>query len=474
MSHRFMRTALLFASSIVFLNAPLAAQDKATPKVLYQTTTSDAAKAALSLALVEVTNYGGEARADAKLKALVDIDPNFALARAIYGGYANTMTVADRARELDAALKLASNASAPEVLTILALREWRAGRNATARDLLDVAIKQAPDEPLLAWMRANIAANAAEGLRLSEEAVKRFPNYAPIYNTLAYRLNTAGRKDEAYQVIQKYATLAPDHPNPHDSYAEILQLNERYDEAVPHYQRALAIDPTWEAGHEGLAEIAVARGNYAEARTHLQQSLAIAKAPARRLALQRQIAATHLYEGKLKEARAVMATVVADAEAASINALPDKRTAALMAALDGKSAEAAAQYAAAAPPNPGPAFPISDAIFHAVLKHPAEVNKALSTLEANAAKTPDVMDTQEALRATRVINAVANNDLNTARATLQQITTPAYKSIAGAFVAQAARKAGDKAGAQAAMADVNAFKGNSLNAGFARAIANRK
>jgi tetratricopeptide (TPR) repeat protein len=474
MPNRIMRAALLSASFSLFLVVPLSAQDKATPKVLTQTTSSDAAKTALAAALTEITNFGGAARADAKLKAIVDADPDFALGRAVYGAYTTTMTPPDRNRELEAALKLAGNASAAEVLVITALREWRAGRNPVARDLMDAALKQAPDDPFLFWFRLNIPANAAEGLRLGEEGLKRFPDYAPIHNTVAYRLNTAGRKDEAFQVVQKYATLAPNHPNPHDSHAEILQLNGRFDEAIQHYQAALGIDPNFEAAHEGMAEVEVLRGNYPAARAHLQQAIALAAAPARRLTLQREVAATHLYEGKVKEAKAVITAVVADAEANAINALPDKRMVALLTALEGKGTEAATLYSAALPPNPAPAFPVSDAVFHAVLKHPAEVGKALATIEANAARTPDVMDTQEAMRATRVINAVANNDLNTARTTLQQITTPVYKAIAAAFLVQGARKAGDKATAQAAMADVEAYKAVNLNAGLARVIAARK
>jgi tetratricopeptide (TPR) repeat protein len=469
-----MRTALLLASSSMLLISPLPAQEKSAPQVLVLTTSSEAAKAALVPALVEATNFGGAKRADPKLKAVVDADPNFALGRALYGAYTTTMSAADRTRELEAALKSASNASAGEVLFILALREFRAGRNAVARDLADVAMKQLPDEPLLAWFRMNVAASQEEALRLGADALKRFPDYAPIHNTYAYRLDAAGRTDEAYQVVRKYVTLAPNHPNPADSYAEILQQNGRYDEAIQQYQHALAADPTWEAAHEGMAEVAVMRGDYAEARTHLQQSLAIATAPMRRLALQREIAATYLFEGKLKDAKAAMLNVVADGESNGANTLPDKRVIALLTALEGKGTEAATLYAAAAPPNPGPAFPVNDAIFHAVLKHPAEVGRAVSTMEANAARTPDVMDTQDAARATRVIDAVANNNLSLARSTLQQINAPGYKALAAAFIAHASRKAGDKTGERTALIDVNAYHLVTLNAAFTHHIATRK
>lgn len=474
MPNRIMRAALLFATTVVFAGSPLSAQEKSSGKVLSYSTSSSAAKEALASALVEVTNFGGSTRVDARLKAVVDADPEFALGRAFYGGYVNDMTAADRARELEAALKAASGASAAEVTTILALREWRAGRTAVARDLLDAAIKQASDDPLLVWMRMNVAANAAEAVKIGEDAVKRFPTYAPIHNTYAYRLNATGRKDEAMLVVQKYIALAPDHPNPRDSYAELLQLNGRYDEANEHYKAALAIDPKWEAAHEGMAEVAVLRGNFAEARAHLTQSLAVATLPMRRLALQRQVVATHLFEGKIKEARTAMSKVIADAEAASINALPDKRAAALLAALDGKTQEATAQYAAALPPTPAPLFAVNDALFHAVLKHPAEVGKALASIEAHAARTPDGTESQDAMRAVRAINAAVNNDVATARAAVGGINAPVYKALGAAFVVQAAKRAGDNAAAQAAMADVTAYRTVTLTAGIVRLIATRK
>ena len=474
MPNRITRAALLLASCSVMLAPHLYAQEKAAPRLLTRTTSSEAATAALASALEEATNFGGARRADAKLKAIVDADPNFALGRAVYGAFTNTLTAADRTRELETALGSAGKASAEEVLFILALREWRGGRTAAARVLTDLAIETAPDDPTLMWFRMLVAANNDEALRVGADALKRFPDHPGIHNFMAYRLNTAGRKDEAIATVQKYAQLAPNHPNSHDSYAEILALQGRYDEAAQHYQKAIELDGGWEVGHEGLAEVAAARGRYAEARTHLQHALAIAPAPARKVALQREIAATHLMEGKVKEARAVMTQVIADAEANSINTLPDKRVVGWLLVFEGRGAEAAKQYAAGQPTNPGPTFPLSDAIFNAITKQQAGVAKALAAMETNAARAPDVQDTQEALRTTRVVAAASRGDLDEAVQVLKQINTPVYRALAASFVAQNARKAKQTAVAAEALADVDAYKAINLNAAFARYNANRK
>ena len=473
MPNRIMRASALLATSFAIMASTLSAQEKAAPKPLVRTTASTAAQTAFNAALEEVTNFGG-ARADEKLKAVVDADPTFALGRALYANFTANLAAADRTRELEEALKAAASATAPEVLFVLALRESRAGRNPVARELIDVAMKQVPDEPTLAWFRVLIAANAEDALKAGEAATKRFPDYAPVHNTYAYRLNTAGRKEEAIEVVKRYVALAPNHPNSHDSYAEILALQGRYDEAAAHYQKALELDANWEVGHEGLAEVAVGRKHYAEARVHLQRAIALARTPARKLVLQREIASTYLFEGKVKEARVTMAQVAAEAEANSLNPLADKRTTGLLLILEGRAAEGTTQFTAAVPPNPGPAYPLQEAVFHAFLKHPAEVSKSLAKMEANAARTPDVMDTQEAMRAARVIDAVANGNMDAAASTLKQITTPVYRALAAAFVVQGARKSGNTALAADAVTVVDAYPAVNLNAGLARYLVHRK
>ena len=165
MPNRIMRASALLATSFVVLSSTLSAQQKAAPKLLVHTVTSSAAQTALIAALEEVTNFGG-GRADVKLKALVDADPAFGVGRALYANFTSTLAAADRTRELEEALKSAANATAPEVLFVLALRESRAGRNPVARDLVDVAMKQLPDEPALAWFRLLIAANTDEAIRV--------------------------------------------------------------------------------------------------------------------------------------------------------------------------------------------------------------------------------------------------------------------------------------------------------------------
>ena len=470
------RAALLSASCTFLLVTAAVAQEKASPLILVPTTTSVEAKAALVAALDEVTNIGGARRTNGKLAAVLAADPNFGLGRAWYAAWTSNFTPAERDSHFARALRDASanHATTAELLFISALRESRAGRNAIARDLLDVVLQLVPDDADVTWARLLIAADDEETRRLGEAGIKRFPEYAPIYNILAYQLNTDGQTEAALRIVERYVALVPTHPNPEDSYAEILQLNNLLDDADAHYIKALEKDPQFDEALVGRAEIAVLRGDFAAARPYLQQAIVMAATPERRQLLGRNLAATFLYEGKLKEARTAVNSVVDVAERDMLATLLDKRTLALVAALQGNRSEAIRQYSAGKPETAGRLLPLSDATFHAVLNQPAEVAAAVTAMEVNAAAAPDDAVAQQAMQAARVIGLVMKKDLTSARAAQRQITNVGYKALGAAFVVQAARNAGDPALARAARADVDAYMDLSLASGFARLIAQRK
>jgi tetratricopeptide (TPR) repeat protein len=475
MPKRMTRVALPLACCILFVAALAFGQDKAAPNTLPYTSSSVTAKAALVTALEEVTNIGGGRRFDAKLQAVIAADPSFAVGRAYYAVWTSTLTPAQRATELTRALTDAvANGTPAELLFVAGLRESQVGRNAIARDLYDVVMKLSPDDPNVALVRLLIAADGNDARRIAEASIAKFPTYAPTYNILAYRYNTDGRTEDALRMVAKYAELAPNHPNPHDSYAEILQLNGRYDEADKHYVKTLAIDPNFDEALVGRAEIQILQGNYAAARPYLEQSIGMARTPGRRILMQRELAAAHLYAGDIKRAKALLTTMVKDAQSHSINALPDLRTLAVIAAIEGNAAEANRLYKEGAPPTPGISLPFTDALLHALLNHRMEANQAGAVMTANAARAPDNMDAQNAMRATKVIAAVMNKDLDGARTAHQQVTAGAYKMYTAALLTRASNNAGDKKSAQASWTEVNGSKDVSMNTALARVIAKQK
>ena len=475
MQKRVTRVAILLACCFLFVAALAYGQEKAAPRTLTYTSSSTAAKAALVTALEEVTNIGGGRRFDSKLQAVIKEDPSFAVGRAYYAVWTSTLTPAQRATELTRALTDAvANGTPAEMLFVAGLRESQAGRNAIARDLYDVVMKLTPDDPNVALVRMLIAVDGEEARRIGEASIAKFPSYAPTYNILAYRYNTAGRTEDALRTIAKYAELAPNHPNPHDSYAEILQLNGRYAEADKHYVKALDIDPQFESALVGRADIQILQGGYGAARPYLNKAISMTETPARKLVMQRELAALHLYDGDIKSAKALLTSMVKDAQSNSINALPDLRTLAMIAAIEGNAAEATRLYKEGTPPTPGMTLPFMDAVLHTVLNHPAETNQAAAAMAANAARVPDNADAQNAMRATRVIGAMMNKDMDAARTAQQAVTAGAYKTYTAALLAHASKKAGDKRAGQTWWAEVDGNKDVSMNTALARVIAKQK
>ena len=473
------RSVLCLTGTILLTASGAAAQstsEKAALKALTFTSSSEAAKTALNDALGEVQNIGGGRRYDAKLKRVVDLDPNFALGRAYYANWTSTLSMADRMKELDRALRDAVSASTAELLFIAALREARAGRGAAARDLTDVVLKHAPDDPGVHWYRLLIEGDADEAIRIGEQAVKRFPDFAPAYNILAYRLNSAGRKAEAIAAVQKYVSLEPNHPNPHDSYAEILSLQGQLDESDVHYRHAIGRDANYDVGHEGLAENAFKRGNYADARAHIEQALAMTLTPARRITLLRAQAALFALENRGKDAKQQLMTGIEIAEAASltVQAQDNHRTLGFLAALENKKAEAVRHFAEARPATPGLYLPLTEALLYGLLGEAADVAKANAAMQANAATVPDVRAAQEAMHLTQLLDALARNDVAGARTHHGALTLPINRAYGSAFMVKPLTRAKDHAGVKAALEDVEAFKELSMNGALTRLIARRK
>ena len=477
MSRRLSQYAVAVAVAAFSLSSSAIAQstEKAAPRTLPVTTSSEAAKTALATAVREAENLGGAHRVDPALKAVLDADAQLALGRAYYARFASGMTAAQRASEYERALKDAASASTAELAFIAGMRENTGGRNAVARDFFDLAIKLAPDDPRVTYYRTLVSANAAEGLKLSQAAAEKFPDFAPNWNTLAYRLNTAGNKAEAIAAVQKYVSLEPKLPNPHDSYAEILSLQGQLDESDTHYKHVLQIDPRFEVAHEGMAENAVKRGDFATARAHLNEALKVDVAPGRRITLMNDIAATFAMENKGKEARAQYMAIIESAQSAALPARAQEahRMIGMMDAIAGRAKEATQHYTAGAPTNPGPFVPLADAIFHGTLGHADAVSAAIVAMEKNAAAAPDDVARREAVHLAQLIHAVHTKDLAAAREHQRALKLSGLRAVAGGFLAKPLARARDQAGAKAAMDDVMAHATLDGNAAIARLMAKR-
>jgi tetratricopeptide (TPR) repeat protein len=280
------------------------------------TSNSEEAKALLWQAL-----YNGQniffLRAGELAQQAMELDPDFGLARVVYGFYAAGLTPAQRRAEMGRGIAAMGNASTGELLVATAMQSWRSQGAQEAKLLLHAAAKLLPKDPHVAFFAALATQGSGDyaGIDYLRTATEKFPKHAATHNILAYALWQAGDREGGLNMVRKYVALAPDHPNSHDSHGEILQLAGRYDEALAAYRRVNELDPEFLGGFTGIADVSALRGDYNAARAALTAAIDHAATRPGELNLRRAIGNTYLMEGNRRAAMQQYQAVAAEAEA---------------------------------------------------------------------------------------------------------------------------------------------------------------
>lgn len=145
----------------------------------------------------------------------VKSDPNFTPALVLL---ANMSVGATRKAFSERALKSAENKTEGEKLfASLVEAKDRAG----AAEILTKLHQMFPDGPLLASYYAQTRATDEERFQASEDNLKKFPNVAGFYNTMAYMYMQVKKDNtKAKEYFDKYLAMYPDGYNPYDSMGE--------------------------------------------------------------------------------------------------------------------------------------------------------------------------------------------------------------------------------------------------------------
>jgi tetratricopeptide (TPR) repeat protein len=315
------RLGILCLLSLMVLPAALGAQDQEyeSPAVttLNVTSASPEALEHFQAGMWEWDNIDFAA-AGKHFEAALAVDPAFGAARVYHAAATPGMTSSDRIEQIAVGMVDMARGTTVEQLLAVALKESVSGNNATAAMLVKAASELAPDAPHLAFRQAMLSGGGAKAMK---GVVKRFPDFAPAYNIIAYNLYADGKTDEAVEAVTKYMELAPDHPNAHDSYAEIMQWEGETETALAHYRKAVELRPSYVAGYTGMAETEWLLGNRNEARAALQQAAGYQTSESARLNTRRAIGASYMIEGKRSEADAIFSEVAAAAASAGNNGL---------------------------------------------------------------------------------------------------------------------------------------------------------
>jgi tetratricopeptide (TPR) repeat protein len=249
------------------------------------------------------------------LRQAVSLDSEFALAHlALSVAEPTVQGFFDR---LEKATTLVDDVSEGERLMILG---FEAGVNADPmkqREYYNQLVTLYPDDE-----RAhNLLGNHYFGVQDYEHAIESYnqaitldPSYPQPYNQLGYANRFLGKFDEAEKAFTRYIELIPDDPNPYDSYAELLLKTGRFEEAVSAYRKALAADELFVASHVGIATCLNMLDRHAEAREQLRILESKARNEADTRAASFAAMVSHIDEGELEEALAVVRQRYAAAE----------------------------------------------------------------------------------------------------------------------------------------------------------------
>ena len=341
------------------------------------------------------------------LKAALSQDPGFGLARVLYvfqGGVSNSQQTA----ELNRGVADAAKGGTAELLLAMAWREQAENRAPQARALLKAVTELLPTDPFLAssLASANAGAGRADAYAALKEVAKKFPDYAPIYNSLAYSGWAAGDHVAALTAAEKQVQLAPRNPNAHDSYAELMQWNGKLPEALHHYQEAVDIDPTFVEALIGMAEVETLQGHYDKAAGYVNQAIARTSIPSQKVTYMRDLAGVYAVANNRPKGLAALAAAVNAAKAEGNNQLAAlmlaQEAASYAAGGDAKSAHAYLDMARATYPEPAAGVSFFAAMAHGRLKHWAPATAAIAAAKAapDAALLGDRILAAEAFLAT--------------------------------------------------------------------------
>ena len=313
-----MRTLILGATVISLLSlAPVEAiHAQQTPKssgaTLRVSTRSAEARAAFYAGVAAVENLLYK-QAEKHLQAALASDSALGIARAYYAAFAPAMPADMRAQHLQRAAADAMDATVGELLMVLALR---APVGNERRTLLKAAVDAVPEDAHVLYQYAANLSDIAERVRLLESMNRRFPDFAPAYNLLAYaKARDFGDVPGGLVLVQRYLQLAPTNANAHDSFAELLQWSGRLPEAIQHYREAVALDPEFAGPHSGLAEVAMLQGNGRAARAHYQNALRLTLSQPQRITLRQASALSYIVDGNTRTALDEMKAAADEAEA---------------------------------------------------------------------------------------------------------------------------------------------------------------
>jgi tetratricopeptide (TPR) repeat protein len=205
-------------------------------------------------------------KAQRSLEKAVQLDPDFAMARAAlanaYRAWGHAEEGAFQALVADSLAMLLPDEN-ERLLVQARVAAFHPDPIARQDSLVQLLTEKIPDNLLVLVLRATTAernGDRGQAETLWQRVLEFNPNFAHAYNTLGYAAAYRGSYDEAIDLLRKYIFLVPDLANPHDSLGEIYTFVGRYEEAEEQFRQALALQSDFYPSLVGLATVFIAEG----------------------------------------------------------------------------------------------------------------------------------------------------------------------------------------------------------------------
>jgi tetratricopeptide (TPR) repeat protein len=404
------------------------------------------------------------AEAAAEFDQALKLDTDFALARAMHGV---VTPGGDGLKELEQAATQASSLPEPERVYIEALLVGREGDVAKNTHTWTRLTEVAPDD----WhahqglgMALFFQMKDAEAAAAFQKAISLSPQAGSAINMLGYAYLRQGKANEAIDAFKRYVSAMPNEPNPQDSLAEALMAGGQLTEAEAGFRKAAEMSPQFWQAWEGAAYAKFFAGDWAGGREALAKSRQAAPRPVDRMASDEMSAWASLAERKIPEALKKL-----DAAEKSADALPanvaninlDRAVIMLDGARYRDALTAISSALTLADNGKLPPFATRNtrqlglalrAAAEGKMGDAAAAQKTVAALEQESSTRPEDPQLQSSLHLARGMLALAQSDAADAKAHFAQcLSIDAFCRWQEVI---AAEKAGDKAGADAARAEL--------------------
>lgn len=255
-----------------------------------------------------------QAKSKERFDAALKIDPKCVTAMVFIG----QATPGEPGTKLmDAAL--AGSSALPEAERLLVLHAHQAHHGQTDKTLETATklVAASPDswEAYLPLAGEHLARKKWDDAIVQyKKAAELAPTRGVIPNFLGYTYLEQNKFDDAIASFKRYTELAPKEPNSHDSYAEALFAAGKFEESEAAFRKAIELDPEFGSAWQGIAIGKLLRNDGAGAQEAFAKAVATAKLPRERLNFLGQAAFALYVDGKTAEALKALEAIEKEAD----------------------------------------------------------------------------------------------------------------------------------------------------------------